>query len=184
MGTELKSKYYDKYIPKSLSSYWINLYNKIIELLPINKDIKIADLGCGPGLFAEFLYKAGYKNYWGIDFSKECIKLAKKHIPSYQFIVGNLYDKYIQKEFNKHDIFISVETFEHITNDLSILKTIPKGKTIIFSVPNKNDIAHVRYFKSIEKVKQRYGLIFDFDTELVVRGVRKKRFFLLRGIKK
>lgn len=183
MKKELKSQYYDIYIPESISSYWENLYNKAINLLSFDSNIKIAELGCGPGLFAEFLYKKGYKNYWGIDFSKKCIELAKKRVPSYQFEIGNLYDKNIQNRFLNYDVFISLETFEHLTNDLFVIKAIPKGKEIIFSVPNKPDPAHVRFFKSSKSVIQRYSLIINFIKSQTIPGVRAKKFFLVQGIK-
>ena len=183
MGKELKSQYYDMHIPKSISLYWVNLYNKAINLLPLDTNIKIAELGCGPGLFAEFLYKKGYKNYWGIDFSKKCIELAKKRVPSYQFEPGNLYDKNIQNRFLNYDVFITLETLEHLSNDLSIIKAIPKGKKIIFSVPNRDDRAHVRFFRSIKSVVQRYGLTINFIKSQTLPGVGKKKFFLVQGIK-
>jgi len=183
MKKELNSQYYDIHIPEVIRSYLENLYNKAIDLLSFDTNIKIAELGCGPGLFAEFLYKKGYKNYWGIDFSKKCIELAKKRVPSYQFEVGNLYDDNIQKRFLNYDVFISLETLEHLSNDLTVIKAIPKGKEIIFSVPNKNDPAHVRFFKSSKSVIQRYSLTINFIKSQTLPGVGKKKFFLVHGIK-
>jgi len=184
VGRELAAKYYNEHIPKTISSYWVNLYNKAIGLLPSSTNIKIAELGCGPGLFAEFLYKKGYGNYWGVDFSNKCVELAKERVPSYKFKVGNLYDKNIQKEFVNYDVFIIIETLEHITNDLSIIKAIPKGRKIILSVPNRNDPAHVRYFKSIKQVRDRYKSSIKFVKELIIPGVGSKKFFLMYGIKR
>ena len=184
MGKERGAKYYNVRTPKILSSYWVNLYNKTIELLPSSINIKIAELGCGRGRFAEFLYKKGYENYWGVDFADKQIKLAKELVPSYKFKAGNLYDKNIQKEFINHDVFIIIETLEHIKNDLSIIEAIPKGGKIILSVPNKNDRAHVRYFKSIEQVRNRYTSAIKFVKELIIPGVGTKKFFLMYGIKR
>lgn len=184
MGKELNAQYYNENIPKLLSCYWINLYNKVIELLPLDVNIKIAELGCGPGLFAEFLYEKGYKNYWGVDFSEKCIELSKERVSSYQFSIGNLYDKNIQKKFINYDIFIIIETLEHIRDDLSIIKAIPKGKEIIISVPNKDDPGHVRYFRSIATVRHRYKSSIKFIKESVIRGIKTKKFFLVYGIKR
>jgi len=183
MKKELNSQYYDIHIREFISSYWENLYNEVVNLLPFDTNIKIADLGCGDGLFAEFLYKKGYENYWGIDFSKKRIEVAKKRIPSYQFEVGNLYDKNIQERFLNYDVFISLETFEHLSNDLAVIKAISKGKEIIFSVPNKDDIAHVRFFESSESVRQRYSLTVNFIELQTIPGVGDKEFFLVQGIK-
>ena len=183
MKEELNSQYYDTEIREFISSYWENLYNKAVNLLSFDTNIKIADLGCGDGLFAEFLYKKGYKNYWGIDFSKKRIEVAKKRVPSYQFEVGDLYDKNIQKRFLNYDVFVSLETLEHLSNDLAVINAIPKGKEIIFSVPNKDDIAHVRFFESSKSVRQRYSLTVNFIKSQTIPGVGDKEFFLVQGIK-
>ncbi len=183
MKKELNSQYYDAHIREFFPPYWENLYNEVINLLSFDTNIKIAELGCGDGLFAELLYKKGYENYWGIDFSKKRIEVSKKRIPSYQFEIGNLYDKNIQERFLNYDVFISLETFEHLSNDLDVIKAIPKGKEIIFSVPNKDDIAHVRLFESSESVRQRYSLTVNFIESQTIPGVGDKEFFLVQGIK-
>jgi len=183
MKKELGPEYYDAYSDHPLSPYWVFLYDKAIDLLRGNRDIKIAELGCGPGLFAEFLYRKGYENYWGIDFSKTCVELAKKRVPSYQFEIGNLYDEGVQKRFADYDVFICLQTFEHLTNDLTIIEAIPKGKEIIFSVPNKDDEAHVRYFMGLGSVMRRYGLAIEFINSQIVPGVGTKEFYLIQGRK-
>ena len=183
MKKELGPEYYDTYSDHPLSPYWVNLYDKTIDLLPTNTDVKIAELGCGPGLFAEFLYKKGYENYWGIDFSKTCVEWARKRVPSYQFKIGNLYDENIQKKFSDYDVFICLETLEHMTNDLAVINAIPKGKEIIFSVPNRDDIAHVRWFQNPQSVADRYSPIIDFIFGQTVPGINGKKFFLVHGEK-
>jgi len=183
MKKELGPEYYDGYSDHPLSPYWVVLYDKAIDLLPDNTDIKIAELGCGPGLFAEFLYRKGYRNYWGVDFSESCVEWAIKRVPSYQFEVGNLYDENIQKRFLDYDVFICLETFEHMTNDLAVINAIPKGKEIIFSVPNRDDIAHVRWFQNRQSVIQRYSPIINFIKGQTVPGINGKKFFLVHGEK-
>jgi len=183
MKKELGPEYYDGYSDHPLSPYWVVLYDKAIDLLPDNTDIKIAELGCGPGLFAEFLYRKGYRNYWGVDFSESCVEWAIKRVPSYQFEVGNLYDENIQKRFLDYDVFICLETFEHMTNDLAVINAIPKGKEIIFSVPNRDDEAHVRYFLDPQSVANRYSPIIDFIFGQTVPGINGKKFFLVHGEK-
>jgi len=183
MKKELGPEYYDTYSDHPLSPYWVVLYDKAIDLLPDDKDIKIAELGCGPGLFAEFLYRKEYRNYWGVDFSESCVEWAIKRVPSYQFEVGNLYDKNIQKRFLDYDVFICLETLEHMTNDLVVINAIPKGKEIIFSVPNRDDIAHVRWFQNRQSVIQRYSPIINFIKGQTVPGINGKKFFLVHGEK-
>ena len=78
--------------------FWMALYERVIELLP---NSMIADLGCSVGRFTNLLHKRGYKNLWGIDFSKSRVAIARKLVPDANFLVGNLYDKSLWRKY-KH----------------------------------------------------------------------------------
>jgi 2-polyprenyl-3-methyl-5-hydroxy-6-metoxy-1,4-benzoquinol methylase len=183
MKIEQGADYYDnkKRIPKGLKPTWVNLYNKIIEQIPLNS--AVADLGCGPGLFAEFVYEAGYRNYLGLDFSEKCIEAAKQRVPNFTFEVRNLYDPQNIQKYLNYEVFVFVEVLEHIENDLSIINLIPKKKKIIFSVPNRDDAAHVRFFKNAEEVRQRFSSVINFSDVLIIKGGATKKFFVGIGEK-
>jgi len=51
----------------------------------------IVDLGCGSGLWAAELLKAGYK-VLGIDISEAMIRIAKKRAPQAEFRIESLFD--------------------------------------------------------------------------------------------
>lgn len=175
-------KYYDNInrIPKTLKPTWVDLYNSIVQQIPVNT--AVVDLGCGPGLFAEFLFKAGFKNYLGIDFSSECIKIARCRVPSYVFEVSNLYSLASEKYLN-YDVLVLVEVLEHLSKDLEVINSIPAGKKIVFSVPNRHDAAHVRFFDNPKEVKQRFSKYIKFDKILTIKGDKGKRFFVGVGVK-
>src|SRR5262245_16914733 len=48
----------------------------------------VVDLGCGSGIWAEALVKAGY-NVLGIDISAAMIDIARQRVPKAQFQVGS-----------------------------------------------------------------------------------------------
>ncbi|HET6266609.1 MAG TPA: class I SAM-dependent methyltransferase [Acidobacteriota bacterium] len=50
----------------------------------------VVDLGCGSGLWAERLVRAGY-NVLGMDVSRAMIAIARKRAPSARFRVGSFY---------------------------------------------------------------------------------------------
>ena len=52
--------------------------DKIKELFPNNKDVKILDYGCGTGTIAEYLVKYGYNNSDGLDPCKEMLDNARE----------------------------------------------------------------------------------------------------------
>ena len=68
----------------------------------IGRDTKIADFGCGPGLYAARLAKRG-ANVTGIDFSKRSIAYAKKVAASEQLNINYVNQNYL--EFETEDRF-------------------------------------------------------------------------------
>jgi SAM-dependent methyltransferase len=52
---------------------------------------RIVDLGCGTGIWAERLTDAGYQVV-GLDVSPAMIELARRRVPSAEFLVGSIWD--------------------------------------------------------------------------------------------
>jgi len=120
------------------------------KLLPGDK---ILDLGCGPGQMAKLLYDKGIRQYTGIDFSKVAIKMATENVSSFKFSCANLND-IDYKEYSDHRI-ISTETFEHLADDIRLLKKLPKGR-ITFSVPNFMCENHYRTYNGADQIREYY----------------------------
>ncbi len=68
----------------------------------IGRDFKIADFGCGPGLYTTRLAKCG-ANVTGIDFSERSIKYAKKVAAREQLNISYVKQNYL--EFETDDRF-------------------------------------------------------------------------------
>jgi len=118
------------------------------------KNDNLLDLGCGAGHLANMLYDRKFKNYIGIDFSNVAIQKAKICAPTYTFIEADLrnIDYSVYKDFK----IISVETFEHLENDIKIIKKLPKNNYIIFSVPNYLCDNHYRVYDNPKFIKNYY----------------------------
>lgn len=167
MGKQFEKESYNEIYSESLKYkkhykeiMYYPIWEHIMKKLVISD--KILDLGCGPSHFGHMLYDNNFKEYVGIDFSSVAIKMAQEKSP-YIFIESDLnnidYTKY------KDYIIISTETFEHIEDDISLIKKLPKTK-IMFSVPNflcdnhyrtydsENDI--IKYYKDILKIDNIY----------------------------
>lgn len=109
----------DEYISKELLKCYLNDFtdgasrklakrNKILEFINnnIEKNSKILDLGCGPGLFAFELAKSGH-NVLGIDFNIEAIKYANsnKKLKNIEY----RYENYLESNFtDKYDVAIMI----------------------------------------------------------------------------
>ena len=53
------------------------------RLLPANKNLKILDIGTGPGFFTIILEELGYTTITGIDVSEKMLEVAKENIQKY-----------------------------------------------------------------------------------------------------
>lgn len=190
MGEIKNSEYYDNAYKERANykchykkSEYFSLWTKVIEVLK-NIEIEypfILELGCGTGQFSHYLYDEMFREYVGIDFSSEAIKIAhelkkRKKLFPLCFLKADILQK---KTYNLiYNICILLETLEH-TDDFKVLKNIEKGNHIIFTVPNFNDPAHVIYFKTAEEVLNRYKDYIDFlkveQFNHYFIGVGKKR---------
>lgn len=70
------------------NQYW----NNVDKFLEVYKDYSVADIGCGYGRFAKH-----FKEYLGVDFSDEMLKLAQEQNPDKNFIKGRVLEPLPQK---------------------------------------------------------------------------------------
>ena len=89
-----------------VSSRNADFINRSVEWIAfefnIGRDTKVADFGCGPGLYATRLAKHG-ANVTGIDFSKRSIAYAKEVAASEQLNISYVIQNYL--EFETEDQF-------------------------------------------------------------------------------
>ncbi len=94
-----------------------NLFEKLwLEkfLSHLSKNAEILDVGCGTGdPIAKFLIEAG-KRITGIDYSSGMIKIAKETFPNQEWIVGDMCNLHLMKNFEG---IISWNAFFHLTQD-------------------------------------------------------------------
>lgn len=168
MGKEKEAEYYNdayrriaEYSKKPCDTIYFNLWSRILGM--ISKREIIFDLGCGPGQFAQLAFNNGYQYGCGVDFSKVSIDMAKNRNPTIQnkFFVRDLRNMDSVIKLIDADVYVLIEVLEHITIDTSILKSIPKRKHIILSVPMYEATGHVRTFPSKRAVISRYGHIIE-----------------------
>ena len=53
------------------------------RLLPENQNLKVLDIGTGPGFFTIILEELGYSNITGVDVSYKMLEVAKENIQTY-----------------------------------------------------------------------------------------------------
>ncbi len=167
---------YDKLYSKS-SSYKIpyqdTVYYKVWKYIAgrLNNSCSILEMGCGSGQLANLLFDTGFKNYLGIDFSSVAIRMAIERVPEFKFVQADL-QTFDFKGYEKH-VLISTETFEHMENDLELLKRF-HGNRIIFSVPNFMAESHYRTYDSVEYIRRYYkGVLQISEIKPFLIGSRR-----------
>jgi len=192
MGKEQPQSYYDQVYKASPIKSWRDykaprkrLFRAAAEM--IGKSPLMMDLGCGPGLFAQFLDEEFHDNvelYNGFDFSRYALRHARNLLLGdnrFQFHLANL----MQMEYSDEVImppgavFIIMETLEHLEDDMHVLSLVPDGSTVVVSVPSFDDPGHVRIFPTWEHVSARYSEHLEISEHQQVC-----KWFLFKGIKK
>ena len=82
----------------------------------------------------------GYRSYIGYDYSTEAIKKASE-----KGLQCHVMDVLNNQVVFRYHLALALEIFEH-TDDFQILNNIPKNTSIIFTVPEFDDPAHIRHF--------------------------------------
>ena len=126
----------------------------------IPKDaLSILELGCGNGPLVSYIPKETH--YLGIDFSKEALKEAAREHPNRRFVLSDLY-RLPQDFYQPGWVIVSCETFEHLRY-WEILRRIPEGTTIVFSVPTYDFESHLEHFPTKLHLEFMFGPYIDFE---------------------
>lgn len=137
------------------SVYWIN------NLTDSNKNKKLLDLGCGPGIYAELFCKIGF-DVIGIDFSKRSIDYAKENAVKNQLNIEYLYKNYLEIEYeNEFDIITLIYC------DFGVLS--PSNRSLllkkIYRALKKDGVLVFDMFSEIELVNFKEGNTVKYYNE-------------------
>jgi 2-polyprenyl-3-methyl-5-hydroxy-6-metoxy-1,4-benzoquinol methylase len=143
----------------------------------------ILDIGCGPGQLACFLRDKGLRRYVGLDFSQECIRMARRTCSSFEFVRDSALSSDVFEKLD-YDVVLTTEFLEHVEEDLAIIDRIRPGTRVYATVPNFPYESHVRYFRSVEEVAARYSSRLDnFKADQFLHGSQGMAIFLFQGIR-
>lgn len=119
-------------------------YQYFLNILDISSSRNILDIGCGSGELLKLASKKGL-NVFGIDISKEALKLAKKKCPSAKLIRGK--GEEIGFEDNTFDNVTCLGVLEHfldIEKGLQEIARVAKSDSkICIMVPNRKFIGWI-----------------------------------------
>jgi len=115
-----------------------------LNYMPKDKRCRILELGCGMGQFYYFCKQNGYKDYFGIDASKENITYIKKNLDKrakvkvmdlFGFLSGADGKEY-------YDVVVLNDVIEHLTKPEiftvldGVMKVLVRGGVFLIKTPN------------------------------------------------
>lgn len=174
MGKERDNLYYNLFFERANYYHknwdnmgnWSTIWKRTMEIIKSENVHNILDIGSGMGQFGQLCQLNNLK-YKGIDFSKYAIEYSQKNAHNVTYECVDAYNYHYRDEV---DCYTTHEFLEHVEYDTSIISKLKPNKLIIFSVPNFDDPAHVRCFRTIDKVIERYSpYIKDLKVEKVTR---------------
>lgn len=124
----------------------------------------VVDLGCGTGRFAYHLVSetSFYGDYTGIDFSPATIVEASNYSGLDDYRCVDLNEWQPDPGRSGATTYVCLEVLEHLEDDMALVEKIPPGHQFIFSVPNYESEAHVRWFRSARDIFDRYASLLTF----------------------
>ncbi|MFC1694031.1 class I SAM-dependent methyltransferase [Candidatus Latescibacterota bacterium] len=142
-------------------SRYYPVWRRGAEIISSMDNPKVLDIGCGPGQFASLLHDTGITSYKGIDHSAVAIEMARENVPQWagHFTVNDVFEP--DNYRGNATIVVLFEVLEHLEKDLNLLRMVPPGTSILFSVPSYGSASHVRHYKSEGKVEKRYKQVVD-----------------------
>lgn len=195
MGQERDADFYnsvyqssEKYKRKpELIEYYYEVWCEGINQIKnyVSQPKYIMDLGCGPGHFASLLASNldTLEKYEGYDFSDTAINMAQSLISQddrFNFYKQNLREFDFPKKDNL--VVTMFEFLEHISFDLELISKIPPGTWTLFSVPSYDSAGHVRWFDSLQEVKNRYEPLIRIENVYICK-VKKNQIYVCIGRK-
>jgi len=125
----------------------------IVSYLPMVREARVVDLGCGHGAFLYYLRKLGYTNTSGVDISPEQIDLAHK-LGIVEARCRDLLSELEARDSESVDAFLMMDILEHLDED-ELFETLDE----MFRVLKKGGIclAHVPNAEGLYGMRVRYG---------------------------
>jgi len=134
---------YDSWFKTPLGAYVLDAEKRLLKrVLPIEKNLRVLDLGCGTGVFTKELVKFGRKKTFALDISKGMINLAKeKKLPVY-FVLGDA--QRLPFKNSSFDLVVSVTVLEFVKEPFLLIKeayrVLKPGGTLVLATMNDKSL--------------------------------------------
>lgn len=160
------------------SSYYFQVREDLISLLPVNANQKILEIGAGSGnTLVEIKGRKLASEAVGVDiFDLE--NSHQKNPAIDNFIIANLETEELDLPMEYFDVILAGDVLEHLVDPWKVVekvtKFLKKGGIFIVSVPN------IREISSMSKIL--FGGGFNYDPEGGIMDKTHLRFFCKRNV--
>jgi SAM-dependent methyltransferase len=180
-------QYYDSIYARGYATHgYYPLYDHIIKIM--EKDgmpHRVLEIGCGVGDLGKLIVERGHQ-YRGFDFSPVAVECCRALCPQADFRIGDAYNpaSYIPHDY---DTAVALEVLEHL-DDLRMIGNIPIGVRLIASVPDYDDVAHLRLYKDPKRdILDRFRPLLHVTEILSLVGKghsgEPKTVYLFQGVR-
>lgn len=154
------------------------------------KSLRILDVGCGPGIFTKFLYKRGYRNIQGVDFSDNMVKRARRESKNKKidYQVAEITNLPFSDRF--FDIVLCFGVFQYLNSKedqkhalSEIERVLKKDGLLFFSTLNSLSLG-ILFSKIMKTRNSNLGLLITRYNPFELLKLFKKYGFLtnIKGI--
>jgi SAM-dependent methyltransferase len=180
-------QYYDSIYARGYATHgYYPLYDQIIKI--IEKDDmphRVLEIGCGVGDLGKLIVERGHQ-YRGFDFSPVAVECCCALCPQADFRVGDAYNpaSYLPHDY---DTAVALEVLEHL-DDLRMIENIPLGVRLIASVPDYDDVAHLRLYQDSKRdILERFKPLLHVTEILSLvgkgRAGESKTVYFFQGVR-
>ncbi|GEM_PF-2179041 len=155
----------------------------VAELGLTPSTLRVLDLGCGNGFYAEFWRALGVTQYVGVDVSQQTIASLEARFPEYRFLAADLGQRdALQQLYGQFDVVTLFDVIYHITDDTQALQALTAaahclgsaGHVILFDQVARRDSSLTGHVKL--RGLATFGRLIE-GAGLTVE--RKKKLFVL-----
>lgn len=157
------SRHYQKFHPQTVkhSEFLKKFYDSSVrEYLDLSKKADILDIGCGSGLFLNYLRDEGFSNAVGVDIDADLIAVAKQKGLTATATKDTVH--WLTRKNRKYDCIICFDVLEHLDKKThaEMLKAIHNilkdGGLFIGTIPNASSFFASRWLYTDYTHKRSY----------------------------
>ncbi|WP_087025580.1 class I SAM-dependent methyltransferase [Thaumasiovibrio subtropicus] len=169
----MSGEMYSRYAGEYDQAIQDNIYNALLErpslqaLLGCVKDKKVLDLGCGSGIYIQYLLDSGAKHVTGIDLSESMLAVARTRLPESVLLYAQDLSVGLPQEADSQYDCVICPLAVHYLEDLSpimvsIERVLKPGGIFVFSTHHPLvdfEVSPSGNYFSVERIVEEWDTI-------------------------